>query len=65
LGGVVVVKASGIRPDISGWAGQLYRPVDGTAAPANHPAPIKAIPYFAWGNRGANAMRVWIPRKGH
>ncbi|HEV2872493.1 MAG TPA: hypothetical protein VG409_13885, partial [Actinomycetota bacterium] len=21
-----------------------------------------AIPYFAWANRGAGAMRVWIPR---
>ncbi|HEX2156100.1 MAG TPA: hypothetical protein VHS79_03815 [Actinomycetes bacterium] len=20
-----------------------------------------AIPYFAWANRGAGAMRVWIP----
>jgi hypothetical protein len=22
---------------------------------------VAAIPYFAWGNRGAEAMRVWIP----
>ncbi|WP_369124861.1 hypothetical protein [Mucilaginibacter sp. 5C4] len=22
---------------------------------------VTAIPYFAWGNRGAGAMRVWIP----
>jgi uncharacterized protein len=21
-----------------------------------------AIPYFAWANRGAAAMRVWVPR---
>jgi DUF1680 family protein len=20
-----------------------------------------AIPYFAWGNRGSGAMRIWIP----
>jgi DUF1680 family protein len=24
---------------------------------------ITAIPYFTWANRGANAMRVWIPDK--
>lgn len=23
-------------------------------------APMKAIPYFAWGNRGENQMRVWM-----
>jgi DUF1680 family protein len=22
---------------------------------------VHAVPYFAWANRGANAMRVWIP----
>ena len=22
----------------------------------------KAVPYHAWANRGAGAMRVWIPR---
>lgn len=24
---------------------------------------ITAIPYFAWNNRGANEMKVWMPRK--
>jgi hypothetical protein len=24
---------------------------------------ITAIPYFVWNNRGANEMKVWIPRK--
>jgi DUF1680 family protein len=24
---------------------------------------VTAIPYFAWANRGQNAMQVWIPRK--
>jgi DUF1680 family protein len=27
----------------------------------SRPATITAIPYFAWGNRGQTAMRVWIP----
>lgn len=25
--------------------------------------PFKAIPYYAWANRGAGQMQVWIPRK--
>lgn len=23
---------------------------------------LRAVPYYAWGNRGATAMRVWVPR---
>jgi DUF1680 family protein len=40
-------------------AGDLYssRP----AAGASRPATLIAIPYCRWGNRGPNAMRVWIP----
>ena len=25
------------------------------------PVAIRALPYYAWANRGADAMRVWIP----
>ena len=25
---------------------------------------LRAIPYFTWANRGADAMRVWIPTAG-
>jgi uncharacterized protein len=28
---------------------------------ATHPVRVRAIPFFATGNRGATAMRVWIP----
>jgi uncharacterized protein len=31
---------------------------------ASQPLEIVAIPYFAWGNRAVEAMRVWIPRRG-
>ncbi|MFQ8777670.1 MAG: hypothetical protein ACLR78_09885 [Roseburia sp.] len=24
---------------------------------------LRAIPYFAWGNRGLNQMRVWMHEK--
>jgi hypothetical protein len=23
---------------------------------------VRATPYYAWGNRGATSMRVWVPR---
>lgn len=39
-------------------AGELYREV-GNEAP--HPIKIKAVPYYAWGNRGDTEMSVWIP----
>lgn len=35
-----------------------------TSANAGDPAskvPTRLVPYFAWGNRGATTMRVWIP----
>lgn len=37
----------------------LYSSV--ASRPASTPTTIHAIPYFAWGNRGEHAMRVWIP----
>jgi DUF1680 family protein len=24
-------------------------------------APVRLVPYFAWGNRGAGEMSVWLP----
>ena len=26
------------------------------------PVELVAVPYYAWANRGAEPMRVWIPR---
>ena len=38
---------------------------EGTVAGNNivKPQQITAIPYFVWNNRGADEMKVWIPRK--
>ena len=30
-------------------------------APKTKKVTLKLIPYFAWGNRGENDMRVWFP----
>jgi hypothetical protein len=58
LGGVVVLRGTAAVLDNTDWKETLYRP----HPPATQPAPITAIPYYAWGNREAGAMRVWMPR---
>jgi uncharacterized protein len=56
LGGVVVVKASAETAPEQDWTDSLYQAV----APSR-PVPILAIPYYAWDNRKAGQMRVWLP----
>jgi DUF1680 family protein len=51
------------EPDDEGDIGNR----DGAATSATSGSPaspieVRAIPYFAWANRAAEAMRVWIPR---
>ena len=53
LEGVVVIKADALRetPTVS-----LYH----ETAPQEQPVTLRAIPYYAWSNRGENEMRVFI-----
>ena len=53
LQGLVVLKGEGLRLQSGD---QLYS----EKKPLCVPAKLKAIPYFAWGNRGVNQMRVWM-----
>ena len=39
---------------------QLYREVE---ARVPRPITVKAVPYYAWGNRGDTEMTVWIPAR--
>lgn len=39
------------------WQNQLYRPISKT----KKTAPLRLIPYYAWANRGASEMTVWLP----
>jgi DUF1680 family protein len=61
LDGVIVLRgmAQVVPPD-EGWMGQLYRPADQMPPVAGQSVPITAIPYYAWANRGANPMQVWL-----
>lgn len=45
LSGIVTIKGSAVLKN-----GQK-----------THVTMVKAIPYFAWNNRGANGMKVWMP----
>ncbi len=61
LGPVVLVQASGAvrgRPAAAWWP---YAGPEAVAAPVQEPAPLTAVPYFAWGNRAEGAMRIWVP----
>lgn len=54
LKGMVLLKMEGIRMQSSS---ELYS----DQKPKSIPVQMTAVPYFAWGNRGENQMRVWMP----
>ena len=59
LGDVVVLDAELLVSDSRPWTKQLYR----EAKPSLDrliTAPL--VPYYAWGNRGAGEMTVWLNR---
>jgi uncharacterized protein len=62
LGGVVTVGAEGFVLEGDAWKDRLYRKLGEGSSQGRKPARLKAIPYYAWANRGPNAMRIWIPR---
>jgi DUF1680 family protein len=63
LDGVMVIQAAGQCMDGEVWRGHLYQPVTAPLPTHFQQTQLIAIPYYAWGNRGIGAMRVWIPKK--
>jgi len=59
LGGVVVVDGNAKRTIETGWGTKLYKPVECNEEDVT----IRAIPYFAWGNRAEGEMLTWIRYK--
>jgi len=61
LGGVCVVEGAGWRTE-EGAAGDGDAPEElyTTRRFRKIPAPIRAVPYYAWSNRGPGEMTVWI-----
>ncbi|EFL28981.1 putative cytoplasmic protein [Streptomyces himastatinicus ATCC 53653] len=61
LGGVTVIMARALRraaPDGGWWP---YPGAGGDIGGVGDPVRVTAIPYYAWANREAGPMRVWIP----
>ena len=54
LGGAETLTVKGYRTSSEGG---LYS----FAKPEKIPADLTAVPYYTWGNRGENQMRVWLP----
>ena len=54
LGGTVRLSIPAVR--ITGTYG-LYS----AHRPEETPCTAYAVPYYTWGNRGENQMRVWLP----
>jgi len=63
--GLMTIESSGLVRDTGDWQKQLYRQINAHSDATKKPVSITAIPYYAWANRGQNAMRVWIPRAKH
>jgi hypothetical protein len=61
LNDVTVVEAAGLQA-VRDDAAPLYRRSEQPTPEAWTPAPLRFIPYYAWGNRGPNSMTVWVRR---
>jgi hypothetical protein len=56
LGGVVTITGEAQTAPEEQWHRRLYQPGASVSRVA-----LKAIPYYAWDNRQAGAMKVWLP----
>ncbi len=70
LGGVRTIQTQALLASANGGSSTssesstaeaaLYRPYT-AAKPTYTPTSLTAIPYYAWANREAGAMQVWLP----
>lgn len=58
---VIAVQGKGFAVERSVWDGQLYLPLRSVRNFVK-PARFTAIPYFAWANRDAGPMTVWVTK---
>ena len=58
LSGVTVLEGEAKCEKGAVWSNQLYRPL---STEMHRKLSIKLIPYYAWSNRGASDMTVWLP----
>lgn len=55
LGGITALRGTGTVYDVADWNDNLY-----LSKPNSKIMGITAIPYYAWCNRGAGQMAVWV-----
>jgi DUF1680 family protein len=66
LGGMEVISAGALVEPSLGWERRLYRSIDANqsreakSSTRQEPLRLTAIPYYAWANREAGPMQVWI-----
>ncbi|MDQ2732136.1 MAG: glycoside hydrolase family 127 protein, partial [Armatimonadota bacterium] len=71
---IVALLTEGVLVSPQGWGNSLYRAAEGRVDAGDHEVPLdeeestgsrpvnlRAIPYYAWANREAGMMRVWLP----
>ena len=58
LGGVVVVEGEGYVHDLTKWQHKLYSKASSNTSFERKK--FRAIPYYAWANRGKGKMTVWL-----
>jgi DUF1680 family protein len=61
LDGVTILRAAGRTRQRAADGWWPYRTLDGTGEDRGERLVLTAVPYYAWGNRGPGAMRIWIP----
>ncbi|MCR6633471.1 beta-L-arabinofuranosidase domain-containing protein [Devosia sp.] len=54
--GIVGLRLSGYADDMEAWGGKLYQ----SRPAATKAATLTAVPYYAWANRAAGDMQVWV-----
>jgi uncharacterized protein len=62
---VVALSLQATAEDVPPPAGWPYPERNGDGTSPSHALSLRATPYYAWGNRGATSMRVWVPRSAH
>jgi DUF1680 family protein len=58
LQGITAIEATALLKKSVDWGDSLYRPLPRTA---QQQIKVRFIPYYAWSNRGASEMSVWLP----
>jgi DUF1680 family protein len=62
LDGVTVLHHNGEAYEVSSSEEPLY-PLASSVPAKTKPEDLTLIPYYAWANRDATAMQVWVPYK--